>query len=130
MPPLPKIPIQPAKLLSSKTHQVPGKLLITELFFSVPLDHAKPDGERLKLFCRSAEKFEKPAAPTKKAKDPETTPWFVYITGGPGFAGPRPQDSHVAHEVLQKGYKVRLVVRLIQRRVYPSTSPIWAAIPR
>ncbi|RVX73478.1 hypothetical protein B0A52_03120 [Exophiala mesophila] len=101
-----KIPIQPAKLLSSRTHQVPGKLLVTELFFSVPLDHAKPEGERLRLFCRSAEKFDKPAAPKSNTKkEPDTLPWFVYITGGPGFGGPRPQDSPVAQDVIQKGYK-------------------------
>lgn len=103
----PKRPtIQPAKLLSSRTHQIPGKLLVTELFFSVPLDHSKPHGERLRIFCRSARKFEKPAGP-KAASADDKLPWFVYIPGGPGFGCPSPQNlPEFTNEVLSKGYQV------------------------
>lgn len=104
-----KIPIRPAKLLSSTSHQVPGKLLVTELFFSVPLDHADPDkSERLRIFCRCTEKFENPVGgKPPKSKDAEQSPFLVYIQGGPGFGSPPPQDFPVTREVLDRGYKVR-----------------------
>lgn len=127
-----KIPIRPAKLISSTSHQVSGRLTVTELFFEVPLDHADPDGsEKLRIFCRSAEKFDKPAAPkakktktkTKKQQDgkPEDggkgedgegeedkdqLPLFVYVQGGPGFGCPPPQDFGITGEILNRGYKV------------------------
>ncbi|KEF52485.1 uncharacterized protein A1O9_11327 [Exophiala aquamarina CBS 119918] len=117
-----KIPIRPAKLISSTSHQVPGKLTVTELFFEVPLDHADPDGsEKLRIFCRSAERFEKPAAPKcKKPKtkqqldgkaeddgdgDKDQLPLFVYVQGGPGFGCPPPQDFGITGEILSRGYK-------------------------
>ncbi|KAK5189783.1 hypothetical protein LTR99_006285 [Exophiala xenobiotica] len=105
------VSIQPAKLLSSRTHQIPGKLLVSELFFSVPLDHSKPDDgeERLKIFCRSARKFEKPAAPktaTTSESDTDKLPWFVYIPGGPGFGCASPQNlPEFTNEVLARGYQ-------------------------
>ncbi|KAK5046364.1 hypothetical protein LTR84_008165 [Exophiala bonariae] len=104
----PKIAIKPATLLSSTTHQVPGKLLVTELFFSVPLDHANPDtSETLRIFCRCTEKFENPVGGrSAKPKDAEQQlPFLVYIQGGPGFGSPPPQDFPVTKEVLDRGYK-------------------------
>lgn len=120
-----KIPIRPAKLVSSTSHQIPGKLTVTELFFEVPLDHANPDkSEKLRIFCRSAVKFEKPAAPKgRKATtrqqdgkgdgggkdddgDDDQLPLLVYIQGGPGFGCPPPQDFAIIGEILNRGYKV------------------------
>jgi hypothetical protein len=117
------VSIQPAKLLSRRTHQIPGKLLVTELFFSVPLDHSKPDDgeERLKIFCRSARKFEKPAAPKTASDDTDKLPWFVYIPGGPGFGCASPQNlPEFTNEVLATGYQVSPTSDsfLRQRRVF------------
>ncbi|EXJ90898.1 hypothetical protein A1O1_04004 [Capronia coronata CBS 617.96] len=97
--------IEPARLISAREHQVPGKLLVAELLFEVPLDHTQPSGERIKLFCRSAKKFAKPAAPDSKANK-EQLPWFVYIPGGPGFGCPPPQNMmELTTEVLERGYQ-------------------------
>ena len=97
--------IKSAHLISSRPHQVPGKLLVTELFFEVPLDHARPEGSKLRIFCRSGKKFETPAAPHPKGD--EHLPWFVYIPGGPGFGCPPPQNiMEVTTEVLGRGYQV------------------------
>jgi hypothetical protein len=52
-----------------------GKLKITEFFFEVPLDYSKPDGKHIRLFARSAEKFEKPVEPAKDG--PKQTPWCM-----------------------------------------------------
>ncbi|KIW21325.1 hypothetical protein PV08_01905 [Exophiala spinifera] len=97
-----KVDVRPAKLLSSRAYRVPGQLLITEYFFKVPLDHADPDGEQIRLFCRAGEKVQNAVVP----KEPEYLPWFVYITGGPGFPGRPPQDQPgLTNEVLDRGYK-------------------------
>ncbi|KAK4934293.1 hypothetical protein LTR10_024393 [Elasticomyces elasticus] len=97
--------IQPAKVLSSRSHQTPGKLLVTELFFEVPLDHSNPRSDPLRIFCRSARKFEKPAVP-KPASDDDKLPWLVYIPGGPGFGCPPPQSlMEFTNTVLARSYQ-------------------------
>lgn len=99
-----KVQLRPAKLLSSRAYRVPGQLLITEYFFNVPLDHADPDGEQIRLFCRGGERWQSAVVPPKEK---EYLPWFVYITGGPGFPGRPPQDQPgLTNEVLDRGYKV------------------------
>ncbi|WP_424215313.1 alpha/beta fold hydrolase [Streptomyces sp. BI20] len=57
----------------------PG-VVLTDHAFSVPLDHARPDGERLELHAREL-------APV--GRDPETLPWLLYLEGGPGFGARR-----------------------------------------
>ena len=60
------------------TFATPG-LVLSEHEFSVPLDHAAPDGERLTVFAREV------ADP-----DGRDRPFLVFLQGGPGFEGPRP----------------------------------------
>jgi hypothetical protein len=98
-----RLQVEPAKLVSSNTYSIPGKLLITELFFEVPLDHAKPQGQKIRLFCRSGEPNEKPAVPNT-GKSTDELPWMVYIPGGPGFGAPSPQNLWN----ISRGYKVNL----------------------
>ncbi|MBB4905634.1 alpha/beta fold hydrolase [Actinophytocola algeriensis] len=43
----------------------------------MPLDHARPDGERITVYAREV------------TADP-ALPWLLYLGGGPGFAAPRP----------------------------------------
>jgi pimeloyl-ACP methyl ester carboxylesterase len=62
------------------TFRQPGTVL-TDRTFSVPLDHARPGGERIEVFAR-----EVAAAGTASAE----LPWLVYLQGGPGFGSPRP----------------------------------------
>jgi pimeloyl-ACP methyl ester carboxylesterase len=57
---------------------------LTDLEFTVPLDHRKPKGERLTIFARAVKKSEKAA---------EGRPWLVFLQGGPGFPGPRPATN-------------------------------------
>jgi pimeloyl-ACP methyl ester carboxylesterase len=64
-----------------RTYRQPGTVL-TDHHFSVPLDHGKPDGERIEVFGREV-------AAAGKAAD-RSLPWLVYLQGGPGFAAPRP----------------------------------------
>ena len=65
-----------AKLLGKRTHQVPGRLSVSELFFQVPRDYANPQNGSLRLFARSLERFEKPVdASRKEVKQP---PWCTH----------------------------------------------------
>ena len=66
---------------NSPIYRIPG-LVVTERSFSVPLDHAAPDGERIEVFAREVH-----------APGGERRPWLVYLQGGPGFGSPRPSGS-------------------------------------
>lgn len=78
---------------------------MTEQFFSVPLDHSKPDGRHIRLFCRTAEPFENPVILSDDSK-PKQRPLIVYINGGPGFGCPPPQEMPCTSVLLEKGYKL------------------------
>lgn len=99
-----KIKINPAKLISSLSYQQPDKLLITELLFSVPLDHAKPDGRHIRIFGRTAEPYKKPIDPADNNK-PSHLPLISYIQGGPGFGIGNPAHMPCTSILLEKGYK-------------------------
>lgn len=118
----PKIQIKPATLLSSTPHTLPSRLLVTELFFSVPLNHNEPNGRQIKVFCRSAERPPPAIASSKgngngkdtdngmakrDASDAKALPYLVFITGGPGLPCPAPQDMlSLTNFALDKGYKL------------------------
>jgi pimeloyl-ACP methyl ester carboxylesterase len=62
------------------THRAPG-LVLSEHEFEVPLDHSRPDGEKLTVFAREV------VAP---AREHEEIPWLVFFQGGPGHEAARP----------------------------------------
>jgi pimeloyl-ACP methyl ester carboxylesterase len=62
------------------SYRQPGTVL-TDRTFSVPLDHARPDGQQIQLFAREV-------VAARKASD--DLPWLVFLQGGPGFGAPRP----------------------------------------
>lgn len=62
----------------SGTYVVPG-LVLTDHELSVPLDHTRPDGERITVFAREV------ADP-----DGRDRPFLVFLQGGPGNEAPRP----------------------------------------
>ncbi len=53
---------------------------MTGHFFSVPLDHSRPDGERIEVFAREV---------VAAASEGKALPWLVFLQGGPGFAAGR-----------------------------------------
>src|SRR4051794_20077211 len=57
-------------------------LVLTEHEFTVPLDHARPDGETITVFAREV------ADPDGRDK-----PLLVYLQGGPGHESPRPTGN-------------------------------------
>ena len=68
----------PYRTLATVSHH---GMITADLQFEVPLDHAQPDGEKLPIFARSVIDADKPDS---------TSPWLVFLQGGPGFPGPRP----------------------------------------
>ena len=56
-------------------------MVLTDHEFEVPLDYARPSGERLTVFARAVRSGRKSAV---------DLPWLVFLQGGPGFPGPRP----------------------------------------
>ena len=58
----------------------PGTL-VTDRTFSVPLDHADPQGEQIEVFGREV---------VAAGSASQHQPWLVFLQGGPGFAAQRP----------------------------------------
>lgn len=56
-------------------------LVLAEHEFSVPLDHARPEGETIAVFAREAR---------AAGKEGAELPWLVFLQGGPGSPATRP----------------------------------------
>jgi len=83
-----------------------GKILVKELWFEVPLDHSKPEGKTIKLFAKSAVRYERPIV---EPKEPNQRPYLLYLQGGPGGGCPAPQDSPLSTYMLDRGYELLLL---------------------
>lgn len=92
----------------------PPGLVLTEHEFSVPLDHDRPDGERITVFAR-------------EVADPDGTdrPFLVYFQGGPGSEAPRPTRRPSAPAWLDRALQEFRVLMLDQRGTGRST-PVGA----
>ncbi|KAF2970865.1 hypothetical protein GQX73_g2698 [Xylaria multiplex] len=109
-----------ARLVSkSNSYLVPGKLLVKELWFEVPLDHSKPEGQTIKLFARSAIKHERPIVESNEVVQ---RPYLLFLQGGPGFGTPAPQDSTLSKHMIDRGYELLL----LDQRGTGFSSPISA----
>ncbi|KAI5862177.1 alpha/beta-hydrolase [Durotheca rogersii] len=98
-------PVIARPISESKPYLVPGKLLVKELWFEVPLDHSDPSSKPVRLFARSAVKYKKPIV---ESSPPEAAqrPYLVFLQGGPGFGCPAPQDSTLSKYMLERGYEL------------------------
>lgn len=72
---------EPADHTAGDSYEVRG-LLLRDHWFTVPLDAARPSGERLRLYAREILDAENADAPS--------LPWLLYLQGGPGGRGNRP----------------------------------------
>ena len=91
------------------SYRAPG-LVLTEHEFSVPLDHAAPDGERLTVFAREA------AEPDGLEK-----PFLVFFQGGPGSEATRPTGTQTLLPWLERALRDFRVLLLDQRGTGRST---------
>ena len=89
-------------------------LLLTEHEFSVPLDHARPDDERITVFAREV------ADP-----DGRDRPLLVFLQGGPGSEAPRPTRHPSSPGWMDRALTEFRVLMLDQRGTGRS-SPIGA----
>ncbi|NGO69029.1 alpha/beta fold hydrolase [Streptomyces boncukensis] len=64
----------------TSTLRHPGTVL-TDHWFSVPLDHSDPGGEQIEVYAREL---------VAADREHEDLPWLVYLQGGPGHGSPRP----------------------------------------
>jgi pimeloyl-ACP methyl ester carboxylesterase len=84
---------------------------LTDHTFTVPLDHDRPDGERITLYAREV------------TADP-ALPWLLFLNGGPGFPAPRPLGTEGWLRRALRDYRVLL---LDQRGTGRST-PVTRAV--
>jgi pimeloyl-ACP methyl ester carboxylesterase len=91
------------------TYHTPG-LVLTEHEFTVPLDHARPDGPSITVFAR-------------EVADPDglDRPFLVFLQGGPGFEAPRPSGFPRGPSWLDRALQDYRVVMLDQRGTGRST---------
>ena len=99
------------------THRLPG-LVLTGHQFTVPLDHARPDGDQITIFAREA------VAPGKEDAD---LPWLVFFQGGPGLPAPRPTGPSGWLKRALANYRVLL---LDQRGIGLSTPVTFQTLAR
>ncbi len=85
--------------MKTVTHHVPG-LVLTDHYFTVPLDYARPSGEQITVFAREAVAADKQQA---------NLPWLVFFQGGPGFPSPRPTESNGWLKRATQDYRVLLL---------------------
>jgi pimeloyl-ACP methyl ester carboxylesterase len=92
--------------LTVRTHG----LVLTEHTFGVPLDHARPDGERIEVFAR-------------EVADPDglDRPFLVFLQGGPGSEAPRPTRHPSSPGWLDRALSEFRVLMLDQRGTGRST---------
>jgi pimeloyl-ACP methyl ester carboxylesterase len=79
--------------------RLPG-LVLTDHEFAVPLDHARPDGERITVYAREV------VSPGRESAD---LPWLLFLQGGPGGKSPRPTQHTDWLGRAQQDYRVLLL---------------------
>jgi hypothetical protein len=68
------------------TNHLPGGLVTTEHFFSVPLKHEDPSSPRIEVFVREL-------GLVKNKNKGANLPGLVFLQGGPGFQAGRPMSA-------------------------------------
>jgi len=86
-------------VLPIPTYRQPGTVL-TDHVFTVPLDHARPDGEQIEVFAREV---------VASGSAPADLPWLVFLQGGPGFGAQRPVGRESWLDRALRDYRVLLL---------------------
>ncbi|MFD9075649.1 alpha/beta fold hydrolase [Streptomyces lasiicapitis] len=94
----------------------------TDHVFTVPLDHARPDGPTIEVFAREVAARSRAGERAGEGAG-EKLPWLLYLQGGPGGKSPRP--SHGSPGWLDRALKTHRVLLLDQRGTGRST-PVTA----
>jgi pimeloyl-ACP methyl ester carboxylesterase len=94
------------------SYRQPGTI-VTDHHFSVPVDHARPEGERIEVFAREV---------VATGKAGERLPWLVFLQGGPGFAAQRPVGRSTWLDRALDDYRVLLLDQRGTGRSTPLTA--------
>ena len=97
----------------------PGTLL-TDRTFTVPLDHARPDGEQIEVFGREV---------VASSSASEHLPWLVFLQGGPGFGAQRPVGRDLWLDRALRDFRVLLLDQRGTGRSTPATRQTLAGFP-
>jgi pimeloyl-ACP methyl ester carboxylesterase len=89
--------------------------------FEIPVDHARPHGDRLVVFARGV------VAPEKEHAG---LPWLVFLQGGPGYPSPRPADQSGWLKRALRDYRVLLLDQRGTGRSTPVTYQTMARFAR
>jgi pimeloyl-ACP methyl ester carboxylesterase len=100
------------------SYRQPGTVL-SDLTFTVPLDHARPDGEQIEVFAREVVAADKAA---------DELPWLVFLQGGPGMAAPRPAGREGWLDRALNDYRVLLLDQRGTGRSSPATRQTLARL--
>jgi len=101
-----------------RTYRQPGTV-VTDHHFSVPLDHGRPDGDRISVFGREVT-ASRPGAPE--------LPWLVFLQGGPGSAAQRPVGRSTWLDRALEDYRVLLLDQRGTGRSTPATARSLAGL--
>ena len=102
-----------------RTYRQPGTVL-TDHHFTVPLDHGRPDGERIEVFAREV-------IAAGRAGD-RRLPWLVFLQGGPGFGAQRPVGRSTWLDRALDDYRVLLLDQRGTGRSTPLTARSLAGL--
>ncbi len=102
------------------SYRQPGTVL-TDLTFTVPLDHADPGGQQIRLFARAVEAADPPGA---------GLPWLLFLQGGPGFGAGRPIGRDTWLDRALRDYRVLLLDQRGTGRSSPANRHTLAALGR
>lgn len=102
--------------MKSLTHRIPG-LVLTDHLFTVPLDHAQPNGDQIEVFAREV---------VAAKREAHQLPWLVFFQGGPGFASPRPISNSGWLKRAVQDYRVLLLDQRGTGRSTPLTAQTLA----
>ena len=93
-------------------------MVMTNHEFTLPLDYARADGEKISVFAREVVAAEHEGA---------ARPWLLFLQGGPGFGAPRPMDKGGWLKRALQEYRVLL---LDQRGTGLSSPVNWQTLAR
>ncbi|MEU0089217.1 alpha/beta fold hydrolase [Kribbella sp. NPDC006257] len=99
--------------------RLPG-LVATDHVFTVPLDHALPDGPSIEVMAREV---------VAASKTNSELPWLVYLQGGPGGPSPRPTGASGWIERATRDYRVLLLDQRGTGRSTPVTTRTAKSMP-
>jgi len=94
------------------SYRQPGTV-VTDHHFSVPVDHGRPDSERIAVFAREV---------VASGKAADRLPWLVFLQGGPGFPAQRPVGRSTWLDRALDDYRVLLLDQRGTGRSTPLTA--------